>query len=171
MKIAVIGYSGGGKSTLAAALGQRYRLPVLHLDRVHWLPGWVEQAPETEQRAVSAFLDSHGAWIIDGNYASLSLARRLEEADEIVFLAFGRFRCLYRVWKRRRDCAGSARPSMTPGCEEKLDGEFVRWILWDGRSRAQRRRYAAIRRQYAGKLTVLKNQRQLSAYYREKGLG
>ena len=40
MRIAVIGYSGAGKSTLARALGARYGVPVLHMDRVHWAPGW-----------------------------------------------------------------------------------------------------------------------------------
>ena len=34
MKIAVIGYCGAGKSTLARALGERYGIPVLHFDRV-----------------------------------------------------------------------------------------------------------------------------------------
>ena len=39
MKIAIIGYSGCGKSTLARCLGKYYHIPVLFLDRVHWLPG------------------------------------------------------------------------------------------------------------------------------------
>ena len=43
MKIAILGTSGSGKSTLAKRLGERYGLPVLHMDTVHFLPGWVEQ--------------------------------------------------------------------------------------------------------------------------------
>jgi Adenylate kinase and related kinases len=43
MKIAIIGYSGSGKSTLAAKLGKFYHAEVLHLDSVHFLPGWVER--------------------------------------------------------------------------------------------------------------------------------
>ena len=43
MKIAVIGYSGSGKSTLAKFLGEKYDIPVLHFDRIHWLPGWNER--------------------------------------------------------------------------------------------------------------------------------
>ena len=42
MRIAIIGYSGAGKSTLARALGERYACPVLHLDALHFLPGWSE---------------------------------------------------------------------------------------------------------------------------------
>ena len=36
MKIAIIGYSGTGKSTLARKLANFYKLPVLHLDSVHF---------------------------------------------------------------------------------------------------------------------------------------
>ena len=43
MKIAVIGYSGSGKSTTADILGQKLNRPVLHLDRVNFLPGWQER--------------------------------------------------------------------------------------------------------------------------------
>ena len=39
MKIAILGTSGSGKSTLAKRLGERYGLPVLHMDTVHFLPG------------------------------------------------------------------------------------------------------------------------------------
>lgn len=41
MKIAVIGYSGSGKSTLSRKLGEKYGLPVLHIDAVEFKPNWV----------------------------------------------------------------------------------------------------------------------------------
>ena len=59
MKIAIIGYSGCGKSTLARCLGKYYHIPVLFLDRVHWLPGWQEQDLEKEVRQVKSFLDKN----------------------------------------------------------------------------------------------------------------
>ena len=52
MKIAILGTSGSGKSTLAKRLGERYGLPVLHMDTVHFLPGWVER-PFAEEEARS----------------------------------------------------------------------------------------------------------------------
>ena len=52
MKIAVIGYSGAGKSTLARALGKRYGIPVLHMDRVHHAPGWQVRDREEARRMV-----------------------------------------------------------------------------------------------------------------------
>lgn len=47
MRIAIIGYSGAGKSTLAKALGAQYDCPVLHLDALHFLPGWHERDDRT----------------------------------------------------------------------------------------------------------------------------
>ena len=51
--LAVIGKSGSGKSTLAKQLGSFYHAPVLHLDAVHFLPGWVERVPGEEEQLCS----------------------------------------------------------------------------------------------------------------------
>lgn len=167
MKIAILGYSGSGKSTLARALGEKYGEAVLHLDQVHFLPGWQERAQAEEAAMVSDFLDSHDGWIIDGNYSALSYARRLEEADRVVLLAFPRAACLLRVIRRYRSNRGRTRDSAAQGCPEKLDWEFVRWVLWGGRTKRARDRYAWVLRTYGGKTTVLKNQRQLDAFRSE----
>ena len=42
MKIAVIGYTGSGKSVLAAKLGKILGCPVLHLDKLQFDSGWIE---------------------------------------------------------------------------------------------------------------------------------
>ena len=83
MKIAILGTSGSGKSTLAKRLGETYGLPVLHMDTVHFLPGWVERPFEEEETIIRRFLDENaGGWVIDGNYTKTCYARRLEEADQ-----------------------------------------------------------------------------------------
>ena len=164
MKIAILGYSGSGKSTLAQALGRRYGMPVLHLDSLHFFPGWVERPRSEEREILGAFLDEHEAWVIDGNYTKLHYERRLDEADRIVIFQFGRLACLYRVWKRYRTYRHSSRPDMAAGCPEKLDRAFLRWVLWDGRSRDKREGYRRIQAKYPQKVIVLKNQRQLDAF-------
>ncbi len=164
MKIAIIGYSGAGKSTLARALGERYRAEVLHLDSVHFLPGWEERKLEDEQKIVSDFLDGHDAWVIEGNYTKLSYERRLEEADRIIMMLFNRFACLFRVTKRYKRYRNQTRPDMGEGCNEKLDGAFVAWVLWKSRRKAARDRYKRWQKLYADKVIVLKNQKQLDAF-------
>ena len=134
MKIAILGLSGSGKSTLAKQLGSFYHAPVLHLDAVHFLPGWVERVPGEEEQLVTSFLDTHSSWVMDGNYTKTCYARRLEEADQIIVLAFNRFLCLWRVIRRWWANRGAVRDSSAPGCMEKIDAEFVWWVLYQGLS-------------------------------------
>lgn len=164
MKTAIIGYSGSGKSTLARRIGEYDRAAVLHLDSVHFLPGWAERPEEKEQAIVEAFLDSHKDWVIDGNYSKLSYDRRMEEADRIILLLFSRFDCILRVTRRYHVFRNLTRPDMAEGCREKLDLEFVLWVLWKGRRKAARDRYRQVQKKYADKVTVIKNQRQLDRF-------
>ena len=170
MKIAIAGYSGSGKSTLARALAEKYCCEALHFDRVQFLPGWEERSLEEKQRITLEFMDSHDAWVIDGNYTRLCWERRMEEADLILLMLFGRFDCLYRVTKRYIKYKGSTRPDMGVGCNEKLDAAFVKWILWEGRSKKQQRNFASLAARYSDKTIIIKNQRQLEAFYKEQGL-
>ena len=164
MKTAVIGYSGSGKSTLAETIGTYTQTEVLHLDAVHHLAGWQERSREEEQAIVTSFLDTHDAWIIDGNYTKVCYERRMEEADRIILLLFNRFSCLFRVTKRYFKYRNTVRPDMADGCEEKLDAEFILWVLFNGRRKSVRDRYAAIQRQYADKAFVIRSQKQLDAF-------
>ena len=45
-RVLIVGCGGSGKSTLARHLGEKTGLPVVHLDRLWWLPGWVERSRE-----------------------------------------------------------------------------------------------------------------------------
>ena len=161
MKIAIIGYSGSGKSTLAGRLAENYDIPVLHFDRVQFRPNWEIRPQASKEIMTKVFLDLHDSWVIDGNYSKLFFERRMEEADVIVLLLFNRFACLHRVWRRYRKYKNQSRPDMGDGCNEKLDREFVKWVLRDGRSKTTRQRYQNVVSQYPEKTIVLKNQRQL----------
>ena len=160
MKIAIIGYSGSGKSTLARKLGEIYNAEVLHFDTVHFLPGWKEREKDEKERITKEFLDSHNSWVIDGNYSKLFYERRMEEADIIIIMLFNRFSCLYRAFRRYMRYKNTTRPDMCEGCNEKLDREFVKWILHDGRTKKARNRYKWVISQYGKKAIVVKNQKQ-----------
>ena len=162
MKIAIIGYSGSGKSTLASALGEKYSVPVLHFDRVQFRPNWEIRPQASKEIMTKTFLDLHPSWIIDGNYSKLSFARRMEEADVIIMLLFNKASCLYRVTRRYLTYKNSSRPDMADGCKEKLDWEFVKWILRDGRTKESKARYQGVISRYPNKTIVVKNQRQLN---------
>lgn len=164
MKIAILGYSGSGKSTLARELGQLHGADVLHFDQVHFLPGWAVRSREEKEKITADFLDSHDSWVIDGNYTKLSYERRLAEADLIILMLFSPLNCLWRVIRRYRTYRGSSRPDMTEGCNEKLDRWFIRWVLWEGRDKNTRQRFARIQADDPEKVVVIRNQRQLDAF-------
>jgi len=170
MKIAIIGYSGSGKSTLAKHLAAKHETDVLYLDTVHWLPGWNTRPREEKEKIVEDFLRDHSSWVIDGNYSKLFYDRRMEEADQIIFMAFNRFACLYRVHKRHKAYKGRSRESITEGCDEKMDLEFIKWILHGGRNKSNKERYKNTVHKYKAKTVIIKNQRQLDRFYKENGL-
>ena len=166
MKIAIIGYSGSGKSTLARQLAEAYNIPVLHFDKVQFRPNWEIRPQASKEIMTKTFLDLHKDWVIDGNYSKLSFERRMEEADVIILLLFNRISCLYRVTRRYLKYKNTTRSDMADGCKEKLDWEFVKWVLRDGRTKASKQRYQSVRDRYPEKTVVIKNQRQLDAYLR-----
>jgi len=163
MKIAVVGYSGSGKSTLARALGEHYHIPVLHLDRVQFAPNWQERDREEAQRLVRDFMENP-SWVIDGNYSKFAHERRLAEADRILFLDLPRFSCFFRAWKRYFQNRGRTRADMADGCAEKMDPEFVWWLLWKGRTRQRRDKFCQISDKYPEKTVILRSQKEIDQY-------
>jgi len=171
MKIAIMGFSGSGKSTLCRKLAEAYHVPALHMDTVQFLPNWEEREAAEKQGMVCSFLNcNREGWVIDGNYSGLSYERRVEEADVVIQLLFPRISCLLRCVKRYFTYQGKCRPDITEGCEEKIDWEFIRWILWEGRSKTIIDRYRNIQKQYPGKVIVIRNQKQLDAYLAGAGI-
>ena len=164
MKITIIGYSGSGKSTLAENLARSYSIPKLHMDTLQFQPGWIDSDRDWMEEEMKQFLSNNRDWVIDGNYAWCQYERRLEESDWIIFMNFSRWNCLYRAWKRARHFRGQVRDSMATGCIEKLDWEFIRWVLWDGRQARQVTRYQTVGQTYSDKFIALKNQKELDRF-------
>ena len=167
MKIAIIGYSGSGKSTLAKRLGKYYNISVLHLDSVHFLPNWVERSTEEMNYDVNKFLDTHENWVIEGNYTKLD-NRRFLEADIVIYLAFNRFICLFRVIKRYFKNRNSTREDMAEGCPEKLDLPFLWWVFFKGRYRKRHKKYQKLITN-SKKGYIAKNSKQVKNILKELG--
>lgn len=163
MKIAVIGYSGSGKSTMARSLGEHYGIPVLHFDRVHWAPGWHERNRDEAHKMVHKFMEQ-SQWVIDGNYTKFEYDRRMAEADEIIFLDLPCLTCFFRAWVRFFQYRGRTRADMGEGCPEKMDLEFVQWLLWKGRKCQKEKWLEAGLSKYLEKVIVLKSQREINQY-------
>ena len=164
MKVAIIGYSGSGKSTLAIKLGDIYKCPVLHLDKVHFVENWIERDDETARLLVKEFMDNNDSWVIDGNYTNLLREQRLKEADMIVFMCYSRLKCLYQAYNRYKTYKGKTRESMADNCSEKFDFEFIKWIIIDGRSREKKKQYVETIRKYNQKFVLLRNKKETASF-------
>lgn len=167
MKIAILGYSGSGKSTLAKTLAHHYQLPKLHLDTLQFLPNWRDRPKEDLISDLGDFMASHPSWIIEGNYSFAHYERRLQEADQIILLLFPRWSSLWRVIKRYLQNKGKVREDMATDCPEKLDLDFLFWVLHSGRSPRARMRYQAIQAQYFDKVITLKSQKAIDAFLKK----
>lgn len=132
-RILVIGPGGAGKSTVAAKLGEILELPVVHLDSLFWLPGWIESPREQFAAKLESILQDAN-WVIDGNYSG-TLQQRLSVCDCVVFLDLPRWICIYRVLGRAIRYRGTTRPDMADGCPERLNAGFLRWV-WNYRKRS-----------------------------------
>src|SRR5919201_2528019 len=143
-KIAVVGTSGSGKTTVARELARRLGVPHVELDALYHGPGWTETPVEEFRRRVVAATDADG-WVVDGNYNSKLGDFVLERADTVVWLDVPLRVALSRVTRRtiRRI---RAREELWSGNRESWRGGFFGWesmFVWTIRSNLRRRRTRA----------------------------
>ena len=163
-KIMIFGFSGGGKSTAAYKLGEKLWISPLHLDSVHWLSGWIENSRESEIKQVEEYM-KRNSWIIEGNYRGVLWKERVEHCDTLVFIDVNRFVCLKNVISRYFKYRGSTRPDMGDGCNEKLDLEFIKWVIYDGRRKRRKNLETAdLARKMGKRVYVLKNRKQINEW-------
>lgn len=69
-RVVVIGTSCSGKTTLARTLANRWNVPHIELDALHWQPNWTPQ-PLAEFRALTGAAIAAERWVLDGNYSKV----------------------------------------------------------------------------------------------------
>jgi adenylate kinase family enzyme len=137
-RIAIIGSSCSGKTTLGRSVAKKMGAVSIDLDELHWEPCWkmapVDVFDERLQKALTA-----PKWVTSGNYSRVQ-EQYLVPADTLIWLDYSfttvLWRALRRTWRRvvRRElcCNGNV---------ETLQGTFSREsiILW-GLQNFKRRR-------------------------------
>jgi len=137
----IVGAGGAGKSKLAREIAELLDLPLIHLDRHFWNPGWVETDRKEWARKVVE-LSSQDAWVMDGNYGG-SISLRLPRAEAAVLLDLPVWQCLWGIFKRSTVYLGETRPDLANGCEEQLpDWAFIKFVAtykWRSRPKVLRK--------------------------------
>lgn len=97
-RIAVVGTSASGKTTLARRLSRALRIPHVEFDALHWEPNWTE-APDDVFRVRTLEAIQGDAWVTDGNY---NMVRDLvwTRADTVIWLDYSLHIILWRLTLR-----------------------------------------------------------------------
>lgn len=125
-RVLVLGSSGSGKSTFAGKFGAITGLPVIHIDHLYWGAGWVPVPTDVYLQRMRAAV-APDQWIMDGNSPS-TLDLRMPRADRIILFNRSRLACVARIGRRVAGTYGTVRPDMAPGCPERFDWEFLKFV-------------------------------------------
>jgi adenylate kinase family enzyme len=150
-KIAVIGSSCSGKTTLAGRLAERLGVPHVELDSLHHGPNWQEASAEELRARVEQALSGLDGWVTDGNYMGKLGTWLIDQADTIVWLDLPLRTLLPRIYRRSRRRMRDRVELWHPGNVETWRGI---WVLssYTVRLHHRRRRYWPPR--FAGKKVV-----------------
>ena len=85
-------------------------------------------------------------------------------------LELNRFVCLWRVLKRWLTYKGRSRPDMAAGCDEKVDWEFLCWVLHDGRTKKRKAHMNEIARRYPNKCVRIRTRKEQKAFLDKEDL-
>ena len=160
-RVIIIGCGGAGKSTLARQLGEKTGLPVVHLDKLFWLPGWVERERKEFDGMVQAELAKE-RWIMDGNF-NRTMPERLRRCDTVIYLDYSRLTCLLGVLKRVLTTHGTVRPDMGEGCPERIDLDFLKWV-WNFNKNKREKYYRMLEAATHAEIHIFKNRRSVKKF-------
>jgi adenylate kinase family enzyme len=164
LKIAVVGTSGSGKTTVARRLAEHHEVPHVELDALHWGPNWTP-CPADDFRARVQEALAGGRWVVDGSYHGKLGDSVLEQADLVVWLDLPFRTVARRTWSRTLRRIRSREELWSGNRETWRDAFFSRdslfvWIVTTHRSR--RRRYLERLQRY--EFVRLRSQREIDAW-------
>ena len=173
-------WGAGGKSTLSRALGFKLELPVVELDALFHMPGWVERDPDKfRELALDTLTVYEDGWVADGQYVGAIGGELLAQADTLIWLelpfrtTFGRV--FKRTWQRCRDKQRVCGDNYETWRKAFFSRESLLLFLLKRRlfhNRASKRRREDLLREHGSHVRVirLKSAKELDDFYETHGL-
>ena len=160
-KIAVIGGSGTGKTTLTTNLKEDLNLPVIHIDGIQHFENWKKRDNEERDKIILEKMNAD-SWIMDGTYTS-TLKERIKQAELVIYLDYSRISQVTGVLKRYLKNPGKEKPEI-PGCNEQMTWSFLKWV-WNWRKNKRKIVLDAINEVKPSEILIFKSRRQLNKWY------
>jgi len=165
-RIAVIGSSCSGKTTLAARLAAALGVAHVELDALHHGPNWQEASAEELRARVEAELEGLDGWVTDGNYMGKLGMCLIDQADTIVWLDPPLRKLLPRIYRRTRQRRRDRVELWNPGNFETWRGW---WTLSSFAMRTHHRRRRYWPRRFEGRRVVrLRSSVEADAWFAER---
>ena len=167
-RIAIIGPSSSGKSTLARSLGAHLNIPHYHLDAVMMLPGWQPRPFEDFKKRHDAIIEQD-AWVIEGAY-SKTIPQRFARADVVLFLDMNGVMCGLRFLKRTWQNRGKQRPESAEGCVDTFSWDAIyhvtiKYTMLDYTLRRRPKYKQLLEKHAKGKYITLQGFKALNRFY------
>lgn len=169
-RICIIGRSSCGKSTLADAMGRKYDLSIVHLDKLYHLPhGAFIPRPKDEFIALHEDAINGDAWVMEGGYTE-TMPQRFARADSIIQIEMNRFGALYRFIRRYylNKTGKKPRIGQPDHVQEKFSWAMVWWIMrpkmLNASDRRKLRERDALLTQYADKVHIVRSFKEMERF-------
>lgn len=163
-RIAIVGPSCSGKTTLARDISNKFNLPHNSLDVMFHLPQW-KPRPHEEFLALHNDAIAKDEWVIEGMY-SKTAPQRLARADLIIFIDPAILGCGWRFFKRSMADFGRVREGAPEGCKEQFSPYMYYYTLWDYPMK-RRKKYYNMVELHSDKTLILKSWKALLAFRNE----
>jgi adenylate kinase family enzyme len=162
-RIAVIGSTGSGKTTLARQIAECLGLAHVEIDALHWGANWSEPPPGVLYERVSQAISGDG-WVIDGNY---SKTRDLiwRRADTIIWLDYTLTLVMWRLLRRTLNRV-FRQEELWNGNRERFAAQFLSresLFLW------ALKRYGQRKREYSAMLSKPEHAHLIALHFRSPG--
>ena len=171
MKIWIAESGGSGKTTLSNRIAGALKLEVIHRDQISWMENWVLR-DEKDQIQMIKDLTSKDQWIFDGNKFSASKEDgRFETVDVLIHLNTHPLLCFIRTLVRYLKHKNKPRQDLAKGCDEDLDLNHLKYILYDyPKAKKKRKEFFELLKEKRPEVIIISDKKDLKFWLQENNI-